>query len=459
MLLAMAIMMAAVPGRKQDSLIDLGILDIKEYSSTPFLSRVFGHLIQIKRSFSLFLEIFYRIIGQMDLSLFDYKTYNTLNDSVIEEKYEQFRDIIYGWDADIISGLSIIFEQLYPIFIFLEINISKEKQNILDQTRYFLTERSFAKNFRNHQPVTIETSLTSFILVTLINYLVFNFLNNYLSQDVSECIHYFWHQNDLTTFHRDYKEWIDKNMKKQLYFFQDTAGVSLFDDSQTIINNEVEEDNEDNNITQEKANHTSKQQKVGSRGENGKPTDKPQNRPEDSEPAPPKKPDYIKVPCGQRMLEKLINGLINGHKDETLGNFTPLVTSKTGEDREAIKKKLICLFTGEGINDESIKWPYDLKWNDKANSLKLLVYLLHYEGIIIDPLDEKEGAIDKNDVEGISKKIRTEFRGKNVWAIVGTALGYGKNTLRNKIKIPKQSNLSLMKKLAQFWFECKKLDD
>ena len=67
--------------------------------------------------------------------------------------------------------------------------------------------------------------------------------------------------------------------------------------------------------------------------------------------------------------------------------------------------------------------------------------------------------IDKNDVEGINKKIRTEFLGKNVWAIVGPALGYGENTLRNKNKIPKQSNLSLMKKLAQFWFECKKLDD
>lgn len=169
--------------------------------------------------------------------------------------------------------------------------------------------------------------------------------------------------------------------------------------------------------------------------------------------------DHLGLKCSQKMLEKLVKGLIEGHKDEILGNFTPLVTSKTGEDREAIKKKLICLFTGEGINDESIKWPYNLKWNDKANSLKLLVYLLHYEGIIIDPLDDEDGALNQNDDEGISDKIRTNFRGRPVWNIVGEALGYGKDTLRNKVKIPKKSNVGLMKKLAQFWFECKKLDD
>lgn len=163
---------------------------------------------------------------------------------------------------------------------------------------------------------------------------------------------------------------------------------------------------------------------------------------------------HLKVPCGRRTLEKFINGLINGHKDDTLGNFTPLVSSNKGEDNESIKKKLICLFTGEGINDESIKWPYDLKWNDYRNSLKLIIYLFHYEDVFV-PKD----AIDENDPEGINEKIRTVFTGKNVWAIVGTALGYGENTLRNKVQIPQDNNISLMKKLAQFWFECNKLVD
>lgn len=446
MLLAMAMMMAAVPGRKQDSLIDLGILDIKEYSSTPFLSRVFGHLIQIKRSFSLFLEIFYRIIGQMDLSLFDYKTYNTLNDSVIEEKYEQFRDIIYGWDTDIISGLSIIFEQLYPIFIFLEINISKEKQNILDRTRYFLTERNLAKNFRNHQPVTIETSLTSFILVTLINYLAFNFLNDYLSQDVSECFHYFWHQNNLTTFHRDYKEWIDKNMKKQLYFFQNTAGVSLIDDSQTIKNNGLEEDNEDkNHITQDQANHYPKQQQeLGSSDETGNP-------PEDK----PKR--HLSVGHDIEAIKKLATYLVKGFTN-TRGSLPALVSSN--DEKNITINKLIFLFTGN--KDYSFDGQYNLTWNAERVYLKLLIKLLHN----LNELATGSHAVDTNRADYISDKyIKCKLTG-GVWPKVAEAFenikseatirnaDYKKNYKDTTAPI-NQKRLKDMKVIADLWLKCK----
>ena len=40
--------------------------NIKQSSTTPFLSIVFKHLIKIKRSFSLFLEIFYQLFSNQE---------------------------------------------------------------------------------------------------------------------------------------------------------------------------------------------------------------------------------------------------------------------------------------------------------------------------------------------------------------------------------------------------------
>ena len=74
-----------------------------------------------------------------------------------------------------------------------------------------------------------------------------------------------------------------------------------------------------------------------------------------------------------------------------------------------------------------------------------------------DPLD----AIDEDNDEGISDIIRTSFKGgAPVWSIIGPALNYKERSLSSKAKIPvKNNNVNLMKRLAQFWFECKKLDD
>jgi hypothetical protein len=170
-----------------------------------------------------------------------------------------------------------------------------------------------------------------------------------------------------------FNEWIEKETEEIIGYFRNKNDL-IEESAKSTIENSI------TNYSIVRNNHKTEQ--VQSSGEN--PKQKDDNKPEPPENPQPRvdAPEHIKVHCGRKTLEKLINGLINGHKDETLGNFTPLVISKTGEDREAIKTKLICLFTGEGINDESIKWPYDLEWNDTANSLKLLVYLLLYEGIV-----------------------------------------------------------------------------
>lgn len=426
------------------------ILGIKYSSSTPFLSNVFNHLIQIKQSFSLFLEIFDRIMSQMELSLFDYKTYNLLNDSIIEEKYDLFREIIYGWNNEVIPKLAIILEHFYPIFLFLETNIQKKDQNILDDIRCFLTEHTSVNFPLIHSPIIIEASLTSYILITIINYLLFNILREYLNPDVSECLHYFWPKNQLTGFHLDYIVWINENMTKQIYYFQNTAKINLLSDfidteSQTIRNQERNKENKSIKDTKQtqSAYRSGREQDSGIMNQE---TEKSSqlNMKKDI-------PNHIEVPYSKEMLTKFAEGLVRGIDDDS----KPLVTSKVKEGNGTKIKKLVCLFSGVDINDESLEWPYNLKWTDYANSLKLLVYLLHYKGELKDPLD----AINEKDKEGIAEVIKQNFKGIHVWSIVGPALNYKERSLSSKAKIPVKSNVDLMKKLAQFWFECKKLDD
>lgn len=412
----------------------------------PPIGLVFNHLTHIKRSFHFFLELFYHYYGSLTYLHFDRKAYDSIFESIAKENYELFRDIIYKWDNQVVNKMLIVLEIVYPILYYFESQITNY-DIILSRINKELT--SF-----DSRSVLLDLSPIRVIIHFLIIFLFRNIVEEYLNEE-QRIAHYKPFENQTMVFVKFFFAWIDNEIKAISDFFSNNPFEYLKEHIQ-IDNPNTTKSVE---ILDEKSNEHSKNQdsqdsKLEQPGDNNpNPTDNDKQAPlEDTEPKIDV-PDYIKVRCGQKMLEKLINGLINGHKDETLGYFTPLVTSKTGEDREAIKKKLICLFTGEGINDESIKWPYDLKWNDKANSLKLLVYLLLYEGIVLSLSD----AVDENNYDGICEKIKTNFTGKHVWNIVGNALSY--KSLRNKAKIPKESNISLMKKLASFYIDCQKLDD
>lgn len=374
--------------------------------SAPPLRIVFNFLTQVKYSFQFLLEWFWGIIGPLEHITFDYKEYKNLVNAVTEENYERFCIVVNDWNEKVVNQLSSLAELAYPILKYFESH-TIEFEQILYSIKKDITTMPKDRVCRVSSPIRL-------MLFLLIIYIFRNNVDEYLLIEQRINYHFFFLKKS-ETFVTNYFDWINNEIEAISEYF-----TKLLENSATVdpVNNRT-------NVFSE-----------------------PQIQvlPEET----------LNIHIGRKMLEKLVKGLIEGHKDETLGYLTPLVSSKTGEDKESIKKKLICLFTGEGINDESIKWPYNLKWEDKGNSLKLLVYLLHYEEMLFDPLKE---AINENDVEGISDKVRTDFTGKPVWKTVGTALGYKKNSLRNKNKIPKRSNLSLMKKLAQFWSECKKLDD
>lgn len=409
------------------------------YSTTPPLRTVFNHLTHIKKGFLFLLEWFYNYFGPVDQIPFDYKIYNSLSESIIEEDFEQFSDLVYRWDDTIVNQLSIMVELFYPTLHYIEYETTDfdTKLNIIKKD---LVYDSLKETYR--LPFSSLSAVFNFIIIYIFRHNVERYLELY--QRMMQYIIFADHPNSSVDF---FFKWVDNETEIICDYFR-----NIFDIIDGTARSTIE-----NTIINSKDQDNKKSDQVQFSGDNPNPKDDDEPEPPEDPKAEVNVPDYIKVPCGRKMLEKLVKGLIDGHKDETLGNFSPLVTSKTGEDRESIKKKLICLFTGEGINDESIMWPYDLKWNDHANSLKLLVYLLHYEKKLPD--NDPFKAINEKDSEGISDAIRTNFRGKKIWSIVGTALGYGENTLRNKVKIPQESNISLMKKLAQFWFDCKILGD
>lgn len=421
---------------KDDKLLKVPIVYerlISSYFITPPLRVVFEHLIQIKESFYLLLEWFYNYLEHIEQISFDFKTYHSLYESVAKEDYDLFYSIVNNYGNKTISKLSIIVDLFYPTLHHFE-SQTTDYSHIIDNIR------------KNSHNLVYGVELTSSPINTLFNFLIIYIFRNciepYLS-DTSLCIHYIALMDYSKEFVNIFNEWIEKETEEILGYFRNNNDLIEGSAKSTIKNSITNYSIQDNHKTEQ----------VQSSGEN--PKQKDDNKPEPPENPQPRvdAPEHIKVHCGRKTLEKLINGLINGHKDETLGNFTPLVISKTGEDREAIKTKLICLFTGEGINDESIKWPYDLEWNDTANSLKLLVYLLLYEGIVLSLSD----AVDENKSDGICEKIKTNFKGKKVWKIVGNALSY--KSLRNKARTPKTTNISLMKKLASFYIDCQKLDD
>lgn len=426
------------------------LLYMKYSTSTPFLSRVFNHLVQIKQSFSLFLEIFYRIMSQMELSALDYKTYNSLNDSVVEEKYDQFKDIIYSWNIDIIPELAIILERLYPIFLFLETNTQNKEQNILDNIRCFFTEKLSEKYSFIHSPKIIEASLTSYILITIINYLLFNILHKYLNPDVQECLHYFWPKNKLTGSHLDYIVWINENMNKQLYFFQNTARINLLDDlidndSQTLRDDEKEGNNRmiENQANQGQGEAT--EQKVAS------PSDETGNPPEDK----PKR--HLSVGHSEETIKKLATYLVKGFSNSR-GSLSALVSSL--DEKDITINKLVFLFTGN--KDYSFDGQYNLMWNAERVYLKLLIKLLHN----LNELPTGSHAVDENRADYISKEyIKCRLTG-GVWPKVAEAFDNIKSeaTVRNAdykknykdIKAPiNQKRLRDMKIIADLWLKCK----
>ena len=415
---------------------------------------IFRRIVSIKHSFLLLLEQFYKIIGSIKHLNFDDYTYSQLHNSVLKENYESFRSIIEGWSGEIINELTDIVILFYPTLIYIETFTA-------EQTFEHISNDLNTKN----SPLKFEFSFVGVILNILVNYILYKSIANHLDYSETEVLvdsyKQFYNPNSNNTLclidWSYYMNWINNGTEAIIDFVNngDTCVEELKLETADNCVEELKLETANNSINNE-------QTPIFDAPKPERPEGNSTNLIDDANIEPPMEPDpkvgmprHLYVPYSYDMLLKLAEGLVCGFSVESSGKHKPLVESKVHEGNNTKIKKIICLFSGVGINDESLRWPYNLKWTGKANSLKLLVYLLHYEGKLEDPLK----AIDEDDDEGISEIIRTSFKGTPVWNIVGTALGYKKDSLRTTNKIPRRSNIKLMEELAKLWFECKKIDD
>lgn len=407
---------------------------------TPPLKKVFNNLTQTKDCSIFILEWFFSYLESKTQISFDYKTFNDVYESIAEENYERFCDIVYNWNKVVIHDLSVSFDILFPLLLFIESNLD-DADTILYNVRKEIFSGVSPEDEIYISPITI---IFLFIISYIFDKNVFHYLTYYQQDHSLTPFRAFISENFIDI----YNNWIEKEIEVMSNFFRKNSRFCT--PMGTLEDTDNTNKNTNNHAGKGTGQTIAQQQESGLSGENGNPANKNQNPPKAPEPKS-EAPRHINVPCSKEMLMKLAEGLVRGIDDET----KPLVTSKVKERNGTIIKKLVCLFSGVGKNDESLEWPYNLEWTDYANSLKLLVYLLNYEGELKDPLD----AVDENDEEGIAKEIKQDFSGIPFWRIVGPALDYSERSLSSKAKIPVKNNVGLMKKLAQFWYECKKLDD
>ena len=389
--------------------------------------RIFEDLISYKKTACFLIGMFYRIMAPFDSCNFKLTTYSTLCDAINNEDYNQFITIVNNLRTYILFGLSGAVDSNHRSCGYIETQTSN---NVFDATLENLSNKDYPS------PI-FRSSFNSMILIITINDLLFRILFAYLKPSEVAYFNLFWksrfgtnaffYYSKVTNFVEWFHSWI----------IQETNWLSFR--SLLSSDNNCDDDIE---YSPGHSYFTHESKRVESSIE---------NKPKLIIKTVLNLPEHIEVHCSKEMLTKLAEGLVRGIDDET----KPLVTSKVKERNGTIIKKLVCLFSGVGKNDESLEWPYNLEWTDYANSLKLLVYLLHYEGKLDDPLK----AINEKDKDGIAEVIKQDFKGIPVWNIVGPALGYKKRSLGSTAKIPVKNNVGLMKKLAQFWFECKKLDD
>lgn len=377
----------------------------------PSLRSVFDYLVQTKRIFSFILGLFYQMLEPIKYFHFDYKTYNTLYDSITEENYNQFSKLIDSWNIEVTKELSILVDKTFPLVLYIE---SQATDSMLHSIRKDLTTIQIEQKF--------ETSLIKTLLVFLIDFVFINIMKNHIDDISRETLCSIF----SIEFQAQHYEWINSEVEEMIDFFN-----SNLHKIQSSINEE-------------------KDDKKGI-GSDEKKTIQEEPNPEFSE----LKQEHLSVPCSQRMIRKLAEGLVKGNDNP---DFPNLVSSEVGDD-DAINK-LVFLFKGRA--DIVVKDPYNLQWNKNynLNGLKLLIYLLHFTGEFEnnDPLN----ALDDNETskDGISELVKFKNTGRRrIFPVVENAFtNIGRKSVQNAKK-PTEGNRDFLEQIVQFWYDCKILDD
>ncbi len=380
---------------------------------TPSLRKVFDCLVRIKRCFIFLLDLFCRILEPINHFHIDFKTYNTLYESVTGDNYEQFTNLIDNWDIEVTKELSLLVDKVFPLALYIE---SQATDSMLNSIRDDLTTVLLEQKF--------ESSLIRTLLIFLTDFIFINIMKNHVNDIAKETLCSLF----SIEFQAQHYEWINSEVEEVIDYFKKNLHEIEFNDT---VNN-----GEKSDVSETCSNET----KLNQEGTN-------LETPQDS------KQEHLSVPYSQGVIRKLAEGLVKGH--DAL-DFPNLVSSEIGDD-DAINK-LVFLFKGKA--DIMVKEPYNLQWNKNynLNGLKLLIYLLHFTGEFEnnDPLNALDDNVKSKD--GISELVKFKNTGrKRIFPIVEEAFNKGKKSIQNAPR-PKRGNRFFLEQIVQFWFYCKNSD-
>jgi len=325
-------------------LYKLAFVTIKPaYDRSPVsLDVLFGKIVRIKNVMMIALSKL-----QADKKI-DLKTYNSLNEAIQNNDFEQFKKIVFEFDERILIALSRVINNYFNLLIVYEGTLT-EDINSLDVRA--------TKKFLSNIVTTSDGNFYAAVCKLLsIVYFYEDHVVRILNSDLSDAIDSIWEIVNLKDFKNLYSNWcIDQvqelmdNLDEQIYPFN-----NLLDD--------IMESRKDKKI---------------------------------------QKKSHISVNHDIRIIEKLVGYLVKGY-DGASGHLKNLVSSKDGNE----KTQLLYLFTGNPAYN--FDGPYKLEWNGEGPYLKLLIQLLHNKSKLKTPGQ----AIDPNQTDYISRtNIKTSFKG------------------------------------------------
>ena len=425
---------------KYDGIIDDVIAlayDFPEIDEKNFLplEDLFRRLVETKNFVGIML---FFLLGQKDENnkrAYSLKTHYKLLSAIRKNDFRKFAEVIEQSDERLADSLSIIYANMYPFAVAVESYFSNEIS--LDDIQEYLSATGFEVITSNSPASKIFGQFIGFVYLYLA-YLWGEFPNE------AKGIDHFFEINGLSNFMDLYAEWC----------YQETE--QLIDARKEAKKNKEQATNPSAEIDD------SNKEEGSSSGTN---TDTDQSEDDqsptsgDGKKARKKDANYhIFVDEKPEVIKMLVEGLVEGYTTEKYGAFPSLVTSKrSSEFYDDIEEMLTFFFTGDRSNF-SKKVPYNLIWKAKDFYLYLLMqFIFNKKGfknadeVINQSTDPSKSLISET-------HVKADFRGKNTWKEVEAVFGIKPNSIKNSTPTIGQKNEEteqMMKKLAQFWLDCK----
>lgn len=400
------------------------------------LEHLFKKMVETKKFAGLMLFI---LLGEnkkkkVSISL---KTQYKLLRSIRKNDFELFEEVIDQSDERLADSLSIIYANLYPVAVVLESSISSRDIPI-DEMQEYLSLNGI-KWFSSDSP-----SSKVFGLFIGVSYAYLAFLWGAFPNEAKGIDHFF-EINDLWDFMDLYSEWcyqeteqlIDARNEARKKKEQATSSSTELDDTNNEEGSRLDSNTDAEQIVDNQSPTSGDEKKTRVKNTNY----------------------HISVDQKPEVIKMLVEGLVRGYTTEEFGTIPSLVTTeKLYDDYDDIEELVSFFFTGDRSNFTR-KIPYKLIWKVKKFYLYFLMQLIFNEK------EFKEASEVINNAEDTSKKlisdahVKADFRGKNIWKEVEAVFGIKPNSIKNSTPTIGQANeetKQMMKKLAQFWLDCKK---